>query len=393
MGLTINYTPTKVVFGKGAEKKAGECLKEAGARRVLVHYGSERIVRDGFLSTILKTLDDEGIFHIELGGVVPNPRVSLVRKGVELCKNEKLDFILAVGGGSVIDSSKAIGYGSVYDGDVWDFYSRKAVPEGSLPVGCVLTMAAAGSEMSDSSVITNEEGGLKRGCNSDYCRLKFALENPELTVTLPPYQTACATVDIMMHTMERYFTPGTTLELTDNLALALIRTAKDAGLAAIANPSDYSARANLMWASSVSHNGLLAMGNETKGDWATHQIEHELSGMFDVAHGAGLACIWPAWARYVRSTEPHRFALLGNKVFDLPLTGDDDVDSVKCIEAYEEFYRSLGMPVRISELGIDLTEDEIDELATKATFFGGRTLGAFRVLEKEDIKAVYRLAK
>lgn len=393
MGLTVNYTPTKVVFGRGAEKKAGECLKEAGAKRVLVHYGSERIVKNGFLAGILKTLDDEGIFHIELGGVVPNPRLSLVREGIELCRTENLDFILAVGGGSVIDSSKAIGYGCVYSGDVWDFYARKAVPQGSLPVGCVLTMAAAGSEMSDSSVITNEDGNLKRGCNNNYSRLKFALENPELTMTLPPYQTACATVDIMMHTMERYFSPGVTLELTDNFTFALLRTVKDAGLKALAEPDNYDARANLMWASSVSHNGLLAMGNDTRGDWATHQSEHELSGMFDVAHGAGLAAIWPSWARYVRNTDLHRFALLGHNVFDIPLTGDDDADSLKCIEAFEEFYTQLGMPTRISGLGIDLTEAEIEEMAEKATFFGTRKLGGLRLLDKEDVMNIFRMAK
>ena len=393
MGLTTLYTPTKVTFGEGAELKAGESLKAFGAKRVLVHYGSERIVKDGLLNTILKTLDENDLFHIELGGVVPNPRLSLVKEGIKIVRENNLDFILAIGGGSVIDSSKAIGYGSVYEGDVWDFYLRTAVPKASLPVGCVLTMAAAGSEMSDSSVITNEEGNLKRGCNNDVSRLKFALENPALTTTLPPYQTACATVDIMMHTMERYFTPGVRLELTDNLTFALLRTAKEAGLKALKDGSDYSARANLMLSSSLSHNGLMAMGNETRGDWATHQTEHELSGMFDVAHGAGLAAIWPSWARYVRAVDRKRFALLGERVFDLQPSGNDEADSLRCIEAFEAFYKQIGMPIRISDMGIKLTDKEIEEMAEKATFFGRRKLGGLKLLDKADVIAIFNLAK
>lgn len=388
MGLTICYTPTKVVFGKGAEAEVGRELRNHGAHHVLIHYGSERIRKTGLLEKTEKLLDAEGITYTELGGVQPNPRVSLVRKGVEICKKENVDFILAIGGGSVIDSCKAIAYGTPYSGDVWDFYSRKAVPAASTPVGCILTMAAAGSEMSDSSVITNEDGGLKRGCNSDLCRLKFALENPEFTTTLPAYQTACAIVDIQMHTMERYFTGGDTLELTDSFALSLIRTVRNEGLKALKEPDSYDARANLMWASSVSHNGLLAMGNNTKGDWATHQIEHELSGMFDVAHGAGLACIWPAWAKYVNKVAPERFIRLGKEVFDGKISTPEET-----IAAFEAFYKELGMPVRVSEMGITLTEEQIDELAEKASFFGERTLGTLKVLKKEDMKEIYRLAK
>ena len=393
MGLTTYYTPTRVTFGPGAEDLVAERLKAEGAKKVLVHYGSARIEESGFLAGILSRLDESGIAHVELSGVVPNPRLSLVRKGIEVCRREGVDFILAIGGGSVIDSSKAIGYGAAYEGDVWDFYSRKAVPQKTVPVGCILTMAAAGSEMSDSSVITNDESGEKRGCNSDVCRLRFALLNPALTYTLPSYQTACATVDIMMHTMERYFTGGNSLALTDELAFSLLRSVKEAGTRALEKPDDYQARATLMWASSLSHNGLMAVGNDTRGDWACHQLEHELSGMFDVAHGAGLAAIWPSWARYNIGTDPARIAKLGHNVFNVTDSGQADRDAELTIEALEAFYRSIGMPVRISGLGINLTDGDIDQLALKCTFFGKRTIGAFRKLDGEMIRDIYTLAR
>lgn len=393
MGLSHYYTPTRVTFGPGAEDMAAQELKKEGARRVLIHYGSARIEKNGLLDKIRKQLEEAGIEYFLLSGVVPNPRLSLVRKGIQLCRENRADFILAVGGGSVIDSAKCIGYGAAYDGDVWDFYSQKAVPQASLPVGCVLTMAAAGSEMSDSSVITNEDGELKRGCNSDVCRLRFALMNPQLTYSLPPYQTSCAIVDIMMHTMERYFTGGSSLPLTDNLAFALLNTVKQAGLAALKKGDDYTARASLMWASSLSHNGLMAAGNDTKGDWACHQLEHELSGMFDVAHGAGLAAIWPAWARFCMSVSPGRIAELGRRVFCVESTGDDEKDAEAAVEAVEVFYKSINMPVRIKDLGIELTDEQISTLAEKCTFFGKRRIGAFRSLGREEIEKIYTLAR
>ena len=393
MVLSSYYTPTRVTFGIGAEEAAATELIREGARNVLIHYGSDRVIRNGLIEGVERRLDEAGIRSTRLGGVVPNPRLSLVRKGIELCRSEKIDFILAVGGGSVIDSAKCIGYGVAYDGDVWDFYSQKATPKASLPVGCILTMAAAGSEMSDSSVITNEDGWLKRGCNSDVCRLRFALLNPALTYTLPSYQTACATVDIMMHTMERYFTGGNSLALTDELAFSLLRSVKEAGTRALEKPDDYQARATLMWASSLSHNGLMAVGNDTRGDWACHQLEHELSGMFDVAHGAGLAAIWPSWARYNIGTDPARIAKLGHNVFNVTDSGQADRDAELTIEAVEAFYRSIGMPVRISGLGINLTDGDIDQLALKCTFFGKRTIGAFRKLDGEMIRDIYTLAR
>lgn len=393
MVLSSYFTPTRVTFGIGAEEAAATELIREGARNVLIHYGSDRVVRNGLIEGVERRLDEAGIRSTRLGGVVPNPRLSLVRKGIGLCRREKIDFILAVGGGSVIDSAKCIGYGAAYDGDVWDFYSQKATPKASLPVGCILTMAAAGSEMSDSSVITNEDGWLKRGCNSDVCRLRFALLNPALTYTLPAYQTACATVDIMMHTMERYFTGGNSLALTDELAFSLLRSVKEAGTRALEKPDDYQARATLMWASSLSHNGLMAVGNDTRGDWACHQLEHELSGMFDVAHGAGLAAIWPSWARYNIGTDPARIAKLGYNVFNVTDSGQADRDAELTIEAVEAFYRSIGMPVRISGLGINLKDGDIDQLALKCTFFGKRTIGAFRKLDGKMIRDIYALAR
>ena len=371
-----------------------ERLKAEGAKKVLVHYGSARIERSGFLAGILSRLDEAGIAHVELSGVVPNPRLSLVRKGIEVCRREGVDFILAIGGGSVIDSSKAIGYGVAYEGDVWDFYSRKAVPQKTVPVGCILTMAAAGSEMSDSSVITNDESGEKRGCNSDVCRLRFALMDPTLTCTLPPYQTGCAVVDIMMHTIERYFTGGQSMHFTDQMAYALLRSVMEAGLKALKTPDDYQARATIMWASSLSHNGLMAVGNDTRGDWACHQIEHELSGMFDVAHGAGLAVVFPAWLKYNISDASERIAALGYNVFGVKRTRSEKEDARTTIAAVEKFFRRMGMPTRLTKLlGVRITDQTIDTLADNCTFHGQRTVGLMNPLDGEAIKLIYRLAR
>ena len=393
MMITQYYTPTKVIFGSGAEMHAGSELKARKAQKVLVHYGSGSAVRSGLLKKVTDQLDKEGIAYVQLGGVKPNPRLSLVYEGIELAKKEKVDWILAVGGGSVIDSAKAIAYGVYNPGDVWDFYSNKRVPEGALPIGVILTLSATGSEMSDSSVISNEDGGLKRGYNSDYSRPTFALLNPELTYSVSPYQTSCGTADIMMHTIERFFHAGGGLELTDNLAMALIRTVMENGKKALENPEDYDARANLMWASSLSHNGLMQTGNDQRGDWSCHQMEHELSGMFDVAHGAGLAAIWGSWARHVYKTNPERFALFGEGVFGIKRTADPEKDALDTISMMEDYFRSINMPVNLKELGIDPTDDQIEELTEKATFFGKRTLGSFMILQREDMKAIYLAAR
>lgn len=393
MTLSSYYTPTRVTFGRHAEDSVAEELQREGAKRVLIHYGSDRIVKNGLLDKVTSALKNKGIEYVLLPGVVPNPRLSLVRKGIKTGRENNIDFILAIGGGSVIDSAKAIGYGLNYDGDVWDFYSGKAKPSRSFPVGCILTLAAAGSEMSDSSVITNDEcDNLKRGCNSDYCRLRFALLDPELTFTLPDYETKCSIVDIQMHTMERYFVNEYSLPLTDSLALSLLRTVRDWGKIALKERDNYDARATLMWASSLSHNGLMAMGNSWRGDWATHQIEHELSGKYDISHGAGLSIIWPSWARYTLHAAPKRFASLGYGLYNIEPTGDLLKDGEKTIEKFEEFYKELGMPTRLSEANIFPTDDDIKELADKCSFYSTRTVGDIMKLGRDDIEKIYRTA-
>ena len=387
------FAPTKVVFGKGAEGQVGKLCKEQGATKVLVHFGGGSAKRSGLLDRVCAALEEEGLPYVTLGGVVPNPRLSLVYEGIELCRRKGVDFLLAVGGGSVIDSCKAIGYGLANDFDVWELFDKKRAAAGCAPVGAVLTIAAAGSEMSDSTVITKDEGELKRGYNSNYCRCKFAVLNPELTYTLPEYQTACGVTDIMMHIMERYFVNVETMTVTDTMAEAVIRDVLRYGKAALEDPRDYRARAEIMWARSLAHNGLLCAGGPN-GDWASHQIEMELSGMFGVAHGAGLAAIWGSWARYVMDQKPQRFAQFAHRIFDLPQTGDPAADGLRGIEAMEDYFRSIRMPVNLRELGVgELTEEQIDELAEKCTYFGRRTIGQFKVLGKEDIKAIYRMAQ
>jgi alcohol dehydrogenase len=386
------YTPTKVVFGKDTEQQVGKLVKEQGSKKVLIHYGGQSAEKSGLLARICASLEAASIDYVTLGGVVPNPRLSKVYEGISLCKKEEVDFILAVGGGSAIDSAKAIAYGLAYEGDVWDFYDRKATAQACYPLGAVLTLSAAGSEMSDSSVITNEEGWLKRGYSSDLSRCKFAIMNPELTYTLPAYQTACGATDIMMHTMERYFTLEKDTALTDVLCEGLIKTVMDSAKTALKNPTDFNARAQIMWAGSLSHNGLTGCG--TVGDWASHQLEHELGGMFDVAHGAGLAAVWGSWARYVYKEDISRFVQFAVNV--MGCTNDfahPEKTAIAGIEAMEDFYRSIGMPTSVSEMDIDMTEAQIKEMALKCSFQNARTVGNFRVLTTEDMEAIYRMAK
>ena len=388
----LYYTPTKVVFGKGTEKQIGTLVKEYSCKKVLVHYGSGSVKKSGLLDRIYASLDEAGISYISLGGVVPNPRLSLVYEGIALCKREEVDFILAVGGGSVIDSAKAIGYGVTNEGEVLDFYEKKRYPKNCLPIGVVLTIAAAGSEMSNSSVITNEDGWKKRGCNNDCCRAKFAVMNPELTMTLPAYQTACGCVDIMMHTMERYFNQVENMELTDGFSEHLIRTVMKNAKILKEDPENYNARAEVMWAGSLAHNGLMGCGTDG-GDWASHQLEHELGGMFDVAHGAGLAAVWGSWARYVMDARPERFAQFAQNVMQVEQGEDVAKTAQKGIEAMEDFYRSIDMPVSIQELGVTLTEEQIKELADKCSFYEKRTIGCVKKLDREDIYKIYQAAR
>lgn len=387
MGSVGYYTPTDVRFGKGVENTVGEILKQYKASKVLLHFGTGSVKRSGLLDRVEKSLNENGIEYVELGGVVPNPRVSLVRKGIETVKTQKIDFILAVGGGSALDSAKAIGYGAFGGGDVWDYYCGKRKVEGTVPVGVILTLSATGSEMSDSSVITNDETDpvYKRGVNTDFGRIKFALLNPELTYTVSAYQTASGSTDIIMHTLERYFHDGESLDFTDQLSFTLLKTVMKYAPIAIKEPENYEARANLMWAGSLSHNGLMAIGNPNKGDWACHQIEHELSAEYDVAHGAGLAAIWGSWARYVMDVSPERFSKLGEGVFGVS-------EPEKCIELFEEFFNSINMPVDIKGLGLNFGEKECMTAAKGVTFNDARKVGNFKSLSTDDLYEIYKMA-
>lgn len=386
------FSPTKVLFGKGTEEKTGELIKEQNCKKVLVHYGSNSAKKSGLLDRIFDSLKQEGIDYVSLGGAVSNPRLSKVYEGIALCLKEGVDFILAVGGGSAIDSAKAIGYGAANEGDVWDLFEGKREPAGCLPIGVVLTIAAAGSEMSNSCVITKEEGWLKRACNTDYGRCRFAIMNPKLTYTLPQYQTQSGCADILMHTMERYFSGENTMELTDSISEALMRTVINNALILMEEPANYEARAEIMWAGSLSHNGLTGCGT-TGGDWSSHQLEHELGGMFDVTHGAGLAAVWGSWARYVYKTSPKRFARFAVKVMGVPDYKEDDKTSLEGIKAMEQFYKSIGMPISVRELGIELTDEQIHELAYKCSFENTRTIGRFQVLDMEDMKNIFTMAR
>ena len=387
------YAPTEIVFGRESEEQTARRVRQYGGSRVLVHYGGQSAKRSGLLDKIIALLDAEGISHVELGGVVPNPRLSLVKEGVALCRQEKVDFILAVGGGSVIDSAKAIGYGVGYEGDPWDFWTGKAVPASCLPIGVVLTIPAAGSEMSSSCVITNDANNDKRGVNSNLCRCKFCIMNPERTFTLPEYQTAAGATDIMMHTMERYFTAYDDMTLTDAIAEALMRTVKESALEVMRNPTDYRHRAQIMWAGSLSHNDLTECG--TTKDFATHRLEHELSAMFDVTHGAGLAAIWGSWARFVLPGHEARFARFATNVMGVDCDFSDlRRTAERGIEATERFFASLGMPISIHELlGRDITDQEIEEMARRASHDGQITLGNIKVLHRDDMVAIYKMAR
>ena len=383
------FTPTKVIFGRNTESKVADLIKEFGGSKILIHYGSGSVVRSGLLKRVTDTLDGAGIKYVTLGGAVPNPHLSLVHEGIELCKKENVDFLLAVGGGSAIDSAKAIGYGVANEGEVWDFYDYKRQANACLPVGVILTLAATGSEMSDSSVITKEEGLVKRGYNSDLCRPKFAILDPELTMTLPDYQTACGCTDIMMHTMERYFTNGGNMEITDALAEGLLRTVKKNALILRDDPQNYDARAEVMWAGSLAHNGLTGCGSDG-GDWMTHKLEHELGGLYDVAHGAGLAAIWGSWARYVYKDCLQRFKKFAVNVMDVEPEGTDEQIALKGIEAMEDFYRSINMPTNLRELGVEPTEEELIDMAHKCAVGVGGKKGSAKVLDEEAMLAIYR---
>ena len=386
------YSPTEVVFGKETQKQVGKLIKKYGGSRVLVIYGSERVVKNGLLGEVPDALKEEGLFYEVLGGVVPNPRLETVYKGIEMGKRDGLDFMLAVGGGSVIDTAKAVAYGLAEpDKDVWELYAHTRIATSCLPVGSVLTIAAAGSETSNSSVITDEATHAKRSFNSDLARPKFAIMNPELTLSLPDYQTESGCADIMMHTMERYFTNGGNMEITDAIAEGLLRTVMKNARILHHDPKNYEARAEVMWAGSLSHNNLTACGIKA-GDFASHTMEHEMGGMFDVTHGAGLAAIWPSWARYVYREALPRFVRYAIQVMEVEPADTEEETALRGIEAMEQFYHEIGMPINMKELGIEPTDEQCREMARRGAEACGGSRGSAKVMYEEDMYNVFKMA-
>jgi len=383
------YSPTYFVFGKDQENETGKYVRRFGGNKVLLHYGGGSVVRSGLLDRIKTSLDKEAIPYVELGGVKPNPRSGLVYEGIELCRREGVDFVLAIGGGSTIDSAKAIAAGVVYDGDFWDFYQGKLV-EKALPIGTVLTIAAAGSEGSPDSVITNEDGMYKRGATGEGFRPTFSILNPALTQTLPAYQTACGITDIMAHLFERYFTTTKEVEVTDRMIEGLLLTMVHEGPRVIADPNNYEARANIMWAGMMAHNNSCGVGRVQ--DWASHDIEHELSALYDCAHGAGLAVVFPAWMTYNYKHDVMRFAQVATRVWGCNMDfANPENTALAGIQCFRNFLTSIGMPATFAELGAK--EEDIPKLAHMAAFGDGRTghLGGFVSLSEEDIANIYRL--
>ncbi len=385
----VYWAPTEVIFGKDAELQTAEAIKKFGGKRIFIVYGGGSVVRSGLLSRIEEELKKANLEYKALGGVQPNPRLGFAKKAIEEAKAFEADFILAVGAGSVIDTAKAVAHGVANPNkELWDFWLRKEVVESSLPVGCILTLSAAGSEMSNSSVLTNEETGEKRGLSTDYNRPKFAIMNPELTYTLPKEQITYGIVDIMMHTLDRYFTPTKGNAFTDEMAEALLRNVIKYGEKALENSSDYEAMSELMWCGSLSHNGLTGLG--AVSDFAPHQLGHELSGKFDVAHGASLSAIWGAWARYSYRENPERFAQLGKKVWGIE-EENTEACAVAAIKKTVDYFKAINAPVCFTELGIGIQDDEsLRELARRCTFYGARTIGNFKVLNETDIYEIYK---
>lgn len=387
----FNYcAPTRVIFGKNTELEVGKTLKNAGATRVLMQYGGGSIKKSGLYDRVVKAIRDEGIELLELGGVQPNPHLSLVRKAIEIVREQKIDYLLAVGGGSAIDSTKATAVGAVYDGDVWDFYCGKAVPKKAMPVGVVLTIPAAGSEGSNSSVITNEDGWIKRGLGCDLTRPAFAIYNPELTYSLPAYQTAAGATDIMAHIMERYFTNEPDVDMTDRLCESVLKTIIRQAPVAVKEPDNYVARAEMMWASTVAHNDFLSCFRV--GDWSSHQLSHELSGMYDATHGAALAVAFPAWMTYVYKHDVQRFCRFAVEVMGVEMDFfHPEETALKGIAALRAFFKSIGMPTTLSELGVP--EDKLDVLADKVKRGADGTTGQFVKLTRDDCLKIYQLMR
>ena len=387
------YAPTRVVFGRGTEDRAGELAKGYGAKNVLIVYGGRSAVRSGLLDRVKEALGGAGIRHLELGGVVPNPRLDKVYEGTALGERGHVDFLLAVGGGSVIDTAKAIAYGLAEPGeDVWDLFAHTRRARACLPVASVLTIAAAGSETSKGCVITNERTGEKRAYDDDLARPRFAIMDPVYTQTLPDYQTCSGCVDIMMHTMERYFTNGGNMELTDAIAEGLLRTVMESARILHRDPADQEARAEVMWAGSLAHNDLTGCGNDG-GDFMSHKLEHELGGTCDTTHGAGLAAIWPSWARHVYKNALPRFVRYARNVMGVTAEGSDEEIALLGIREMGSFYRSIGMPVDLPGLGIHPTDAQIEEMARRCLAACGGHTGSAKRLSLEDMTAIYKAAR
>ena len=381
------YSPTEFVFGKDREQECGALVKKYGGSKVLIHYGGGSVVRSGLLDRVKASLDKEGVPYVELGGVHPNPLDSKVYEGIEIVRSQGIDFILSVGGGSCIDSSKAIAAGSVYDGDFWDFYCGKQAVTKALPVGTVLTIAAAGSEGSGDTVITKEDGMLKRGAGSDYLRPRFSVMNPDILATVPKYQIACGATDIMAHVFERYFTNTKEVEITDRMCEAVLMTMIKETPRVVADPTNYEAYANLMWAGTVAHTNIVGVGRDQ--DWNSHGIEHELSALYDCAHGAGLAVIMPAWMEFVYKHDVMRFAQVAERVWGCKMNyADPEVTAVEGIKRFRSFLKSIGMPINFEELGA-----KVEDIPTMVAKMGidGET-GGFVHLKPEDVAAIYEIA-
>lgn len=385
------YNPTEVVFDLQAEEKVDQLLMKYNAHKVLVHYGMGSVIKTGLLQRVIKRLQAANLEFVLLGGVKPNPVLSKVKEGIALVRQEQCDFILAVGGGSTIDSAKAIAVGALSNKDIWTYFQRENEVEQALPVASILTIAAAGSEMSSSCVITNEDGYYKRSISSPLIIAKFALMNPQLTTTLPAYQTASGCVDILMHTFERYFSKETSFDLTDRIAEGLMVTVIKNALILQRNPLDLKARSEVMWASSLSHNDLTGLGTHG-GDWSCHRLEHELGGKYDVAHGAGLAALWGTWARYVLAENVERFAKFAYQVFNVEETDDHLKDAQEGIRRVELFYQMLKMPTSLKQLGITVTNDDILDMANKCSNNNQRTIGSMKSLNRNDMLRIYELA-
>lgn len=376
---------TKFVFGRDSQHKVGQLVREFGGSRALIVYGGGSVVRSGLLAQVIASLDAAGVGHLELGGVKPNPRSDLVYEGIRLCKENGVDFVLPVGGGSAIDTAKAIADGACYDGDFWDFYCGKAKVTRALPHGCVLTIPAAGSEGSTSAVITQQRGNLKRGLNTEFHRPRFAVMNPELTFTLPRYQLACGITDMMAHIMERYFTNTPDVALTDRLAEGLLCAIIEAAPVALADNTDYESHATLMWAGMLAHNNSVGVGREQ--DWASHQIGHEISAMYDTAHGASLAVVFPAWMQYVYRHDVKRFVQFATRVWQIDPAGKTDEEiALAGIAATKAFFASIGMPQTLEQAGG--RAEDIPALA--ANVVNGKT-GHFVELLPPQIEEVLRL--